>query len=457
METSKGERNGYYSYFVGQNIIFMFVTMFLSLYYTNYLGIPAAIVGNILLFARVFDAINDPIVSIFVEKANIKGGKFLPWIKSVTILMPISTVLIFLFQDNLSGSSLPIRVLYATVTYIIWGLIYTISDAPAWAMATVMTNNVEEREKIMSFSKLTGMVGIILAMTIGNMILVKTNNNWLMTAVSISAAALVFLLPVRKVKERVNAKTKSPTLMEILKSIICNKYLVIFVICIIFSNGTNFSMTLTPFVAAEVFKDPAAVSIISLISFIPTIVIVPIIPMLIKKVGKRNLFLFSLIWTAVLSVVQYFAGYSNMAVFYILSAVKGIGMGPILIISALFFADCVEYYYYTKGDRFEAAIFAAQTFSSKVISAMAGALGMFLLSVVGYVSSTAGETVVQSQQTVSGMWTIYILGPAVGSIIAAFIFGVFYKLKDEDIKMMTKANIEKLSVVRKSEEGTLNL
>lgn len=101
-ETSRHERFSYYTFFTGQNIIFMFVTIFISVYYTSILGLSAATVGVIFLLARVWDAVNDPILSIMVERSRLKGGKFKPWVNAIAWAVPLATVLIFAFGDYLA-------------------------------------------------------------------------------------------------------------------------------------------------------------------------------------------------------------------------------------------------------------------------------------------------------------------------------------------------------------------
>jgi Na+/melibiose symporter-like transporter len=103
-ETKLRERVGYSSYFVGQNILYMFTTVYLSVYYSTALGISPLTVGTILLAARVWDAVMDPILSVFVEKSKLKGGKFKPWINSVSILVPLLTILMFAFTSQLAAA-----------------------------------------------------------------------------------------------------------------------------------------------------------------------------------------------------------------------------------------------------------------------------------------------------------------------------------------------------------------
>ena len=89
--TGKFERFSYGLYFLGQLIFFGIITGFLQLYLTDS-GIPATVVGGIFAVAKVWDAVNDPIFGVFVDKINLKKGKYIPWVRISTFLIPLTTM-----------------------------------------------------------------------------------------------------------------------------------------------------------------------------------------------------------------------------------------------------------------------------------------------------------------------------------------------------------------------------
>lgn len=436
--TSRGERVGYYGYFVGQNIIYIFVTLFLSVYYTTALGIPAAVVGAILLAARIWDAVNDPLLSVIIEKSDLKGGKFKPWINSVAVLVPLATVLVFAFTDALIEASMAVRVAYATVTYILWGMVYTISDAPAFALATVMTPEFSERNRLISYSKLFGFVGLVASMVASPMIVERAGDNWLVTAGILSIVAFFFLILIRGTRERVHSSQRSPSVRQILAAVFANHYLLVFVLVFIISQGFNFGMTIVPFIANDVFRAPGMLSAITVSTLVPSILVVPFLPRLIERFGKIALFRAGMIAIVVFSLLTYIVGYDNLTLFIVLNSIKALPTGISLVIPALFFADAIEYVYYKRGERYEAVTFALQTFSNKAMGAVAGAGGMALLGLFGYVESTAGNTVIQNTRVIDGMWMTFNLGPALGAFVALIIFWVFYDLDERRLEQMKR-------------------
>lgn len=438
--TSKKERMGYYSYFVGQNIMFIFVTLYLSLYFTTVLGIPAATVGIIFLIARTWDAINDPLLSILVEKSKIKSGKFKPWIKSVTILIPLFTILNFSFSSALIDLPVSLRTAYALIVYILWGMIYTISDAPAYALATVMTDNADERNNLISFAKFFGVLGLMFSMVISPVLVDKTNGNWTLIAIILSLIAFAFLSWINGAKERVTSNDHTPTLRDIMNVIFKNKYLVTIVITIIAINGLNFSMTITPYLTQYVFNDASLTAVLMAFSVLPMMLVAPMLPILIRRFGKNTIMKFAMLTTVILSSLTYVVGRGSFPIFLVLSILKALSTSPLLIITALYFADIIEYEFVKSGKRLEAVTFSIQTFTNKLISAVAGAVPMFILGLFGFIESTGTESVTQPDAVVNAIWSIYNIGPALGALIGLIIFVKYYDLDERKLEKL-KSNV----------------
>ncbi|OCT15987.1 hypothetical protein A8709_10225 [Paenibacillus pectinilyticus] len=450
--TSRWERVSYYNYYLGQNLAFIIVTSFLSVYYTTTLGISAAVVGTILLLARVWDALVDPVLATIIEKSNLRGGKFKPWIKLASFTVPILTVLCFGFEHQLLNAALGLRITYAAVTYLLWGTIFAASDAPSYALATVMTPYPEERNKLLSFLQINSMVGILLGVIGFPIVLNATNNNYMITILIFSVITFVFMYMARFTKERVKQEDRpSPSVKQILGSVVRNKYLVAIIGLSIISWGTNFAQAIAPYIGSDIYKDENVTSLILGVGLLPILLVAPFIPALIRKFGKIHLLGFSFVANIVLSLIIHFVGPHNLNLFLALSFVRAALSAPPMIIYSLFFADCMEYDCYKNGTRFEAATFAMQTLTSKISLAISGGLGLWLLAAVGFKESIAGQTVVQTQHTLDGMWAIYNLGPAVGCLLGLFILYKFYDLTEEKVKMMVDENMKRARIGQSSD------
>ena len=110
----------------GKDAVYAIVSTGLLYFLTDIKGVAPAFVGTLFLVARIFDAINDPIMGVVVDNTRSKFGKFRPWIMIGTVLNSI--VLVFLYLNiELSGMA---YATYIAILYILWGMTYTIEDIP---------------------------------------------------------------------------------------------------------------------------------------------------------------------------------------------------------------------------------------------------------------------------------------------------------------------------------------
>lgn len=122
MGLNKKEMASYGIGAVGKDMVYMFCASYILYYYQDILGVSAIAMGIILLAARVFDAFNDPIMGVFVAKTRTRWGKFRPWLFIGTLLNAVVLFLMFSAPPTLDGGGL---VAYAAVTYVLWGVTYT--------------------------------------------------------------------------------------------------------------------------------------------------------------------------------------------------------------------------------------------------------------------------------------------------------------------------------------------
>lgn len=445
-QSTKKEGIAYTLYFFGQNVFYLFITLFIQVYFTD-IGITAATVGIIFLIARVWDAINDPLFGIIVDCSRLKSGRFLPWIRFATFLIPVFSLLLFLVP-----SSLPIlaKSLIAGGLYILWGMSYTICDVPIFALSTAMTGNIQERTTLISRGRIAAVCGLFLV-NIGAPMLLPILG-WFPLALVFSILGCIFMMPISfTAKERLINDAKPITLKEILGYLTGNKYLLIFYGAMIVASITNMTQTMGLYFARINLGDGALFTPIMVSSMVPMLLVAFIIPLLTKKFDKIYLYMFGLAISVIFSVLSYFVGYQNFIPFIILSAIKGLGQGFTMVMMFMFSADCVEYGTYKTGTRAEGITFSIQTFATKMFGALSGALGMLLLAMFGFLE---GANVVQPDSAVDGIWFMYSLLPAFGNIVAFFILLFLYKLKDKDVQIMADVNQGTLS--RKDAEKQLS-
>ena len=141
---------------VGKDMVYMLSASYVLYYFQDIMGVSAIAMGIILLIARVFDAFNDPIMGVIVAKTKTRWGKFRPWLMIGTITNTILLVMMFAAPPSLDPKGL---IAYAAVTYILWGVTYTMMDIPYWSMVPAFTESGKEREGLSALARSCAGVG----------------------------------------------------------------------------------------------------------------------------------------------------------------------------------------------------------------------------------------------------------------------------------------------------------
>jgi sugar (glycoside-pentoside-hexuronide) transporter len=432
--TGKFERFSYVVYFFGQLIFYGIVTGFLSVYLTDS-GIPAVVVSGIYIVAKVWDAVNDPIFGVIVDKARLKRGKYVPWVRMSSFLIPAATVLMFAMP---AGASLQVKTIWAALAYMLWDASYTLCDVPIFALATSMTDRIEERDWLYLTNRFFSFLGA-LAVLVG-VPLLYPNIGWTATAVILGVVGLATMLPVGfAAKERFHVDTaaESPSIGALVKYLLKNKYLLVFNGALIVMSITNTSAVVSNYVAIHLLGGEQWIAILSLVTALPTIVSLVIVNWIIKKHDKRIVFFTAWAFMLIFYAITYFVGYKNTALFLGVTALKSLATGGAAALQIMFTADCTEYGHFVTGERAQGVAFSIQTFTAKLTAALSAAIGMFILGLVGF---KEGAGAVQTPETLDWLWRLNTLVPIISGF-AAFLMIVFgYKLRTDDVKLMMKAN-----------------
>jgi sugar (glycoside-pentoside-hexuronide) transporter len=429
--TSALERASYGGYFFGQNVIYTLQFQFLSFFYTESVGLSIASASLLLLIARILDAFYDPFMGAIVDKHPFKNSKYLPWLRIVTYTVPLSLVFVFFSF----GQTYSIKLVVAYVTYILWGLLYTMSDSPLFSLSTAMTDNVFERDKLISYGRLAAALAAISSAVFMSL---QGAVGWTGSIGIYAFIAFLSMFPLQFLaKERIQYKRSSNiTFRKIFTFLFKNKKLMIYYVGFLAISSTNSLQTMAVYFANSNLGDKSLVTIIMGISILPVVILAPMLPMLIKNFGKKNITIFSCIMTVILCLLQYFAGYKSFAVFLAIAAVRVVFMQLPLLIYGMFTADCIEYGAFINGERTEAISFSVQTLMTKLAGALCVTLCLQLMGLFGYVT----QATTQTTSALQGIWIILSLVPIVGYLIMLIIMTFFYKLSEEQVAEIMVSN-----------------
>jgi len=427
----------YAIYFAGQLCFYVLVGIYVNTFMTD-IGIPLAAVGLILVIARVWDAVNDPIFGIIVDKARWKSGnKYLPWIKMATGLITVFTIATFACPASLSAG---VKTVWVGITYICWGMSYTMCDIPIYALPTAMTEDIKERSVIISFGRMACTIGggfITLLFPV-----LRSSLGWTTTGIIFAVTGALLMIPSFAIKETNKVESdESMKLSQILSNVAHNKYLLIFYGAMIISGCLNFGTVTALYFARYCLGSEAKASVVSLCTMIPSFAVMMIVPVLIKKLDKFNIYVTALAASAALGIIRYFAGFENERLFYILLVIQGIFAAFQAMLAFMFTPDCIEYGNFVNRYRSTGIMFSVQTFTSKLTSAISGALCM---AVLGFFGFATGENAVQSATAINGIWACTALIPSIGTAVSIIVL-LFYKLRDRSVQIMAEANLGRIS------------
>ena len=225
-----GDKIGYALGDFGCAAFFAFVSSYLMVFYTDVLGIGAAAVGTLFVVARIWDAINDPIMGVLVDKVGVtRHGKFRPYVVKFGLPMVIVGILAFTAIPGLpEGMKLP----YAYVTYILFGMLYTAVNIPYGSLASVMSSDPNERTSLSTFRNIGSIGANLLVMLIVPKIIFNakgavTAEGFIICAVILAIiSSISFFLNFRLTRERIvhQANKSKKSMGQTLKGLVKNSF-----------------------------------------------------------------------------------------------------------------------------------------------------------------------------------------------------------------------------------------
>ena len=438
--TGKKERVAYCLFFLGQNILWGYAG-YVETFLTD-IGIAAGTAAMILLVPKLWDAINDVIFGYLIDRYTFQNGqKFIPWVRIGTTAIGITTVALFAIPASLSQTW---KVVWFLVAYILFDVSYTILDAPAFAVTTVMTGDVDERTAIIAGGKLWAMVGGVVATLL--VPIIRPMLGWFAACIVFVAVSLVLMVPMLlHVQERHSATStaeKSPAFRDMLRYLKANKYLIVVLVAMLLLGISSLEQKMALYMGRICLGKENMATLVAAGASVSVILVSAVVPALSRKWDKFYVLCAGLAFAIVMDIAAYFLGYDNLAVALIMTTLKCSGLGFWSVVIYMLIADTVEYGTYKTGTRAAGISFSLQTFVAKLKNGLIGSVVLLSLSSVGFVE---GENAIQPAGVAEGVWKLFCLLPAVGFTIALVILILGYKLRTPDVQIMSRYNRGELS------------
>jgi sugar (glycoside-pentoside-hexuronide) transporter len=423
------EKLGYGLGDFGSNLVWGMCITFLLYFYTDVFGISAAAAGLLLLVARVFDAILDPIMGLITERFTTRWGKFRHYLLFGTPVMALLLVLTFTTPELGAAGKLA----YAYVTYILLGVLYTVVNLPYGALAPTMTQDPADRNALSACRSFGAKAGDGLVVGLATPTLVLALGAGLATR-GYQLTALVYALmcwaalwyTFATCRERYVAPAAGGlSVTRLLRLLRQNTpFLLLFGSFVFFVSAVFTRGTATVYYMTYNTGQPGLLGPLLASGTVASMAGIVLSQVCAGFLGKRRTFILGLcLWSACSAGMYLAAQPAVLPVFlWYFSAYVGMGISFGLFWSLI--ADTVEYGEWRTGIRAEGGIYSVASFLLKLCSAVAGIVPAAVLDLTGYAPNAA-----QSTQALSGINWLMTLFPALFGLLAIVPL-LFYRLDE---------------------------
>lgn len=407
---------------LASQFVWTFVGSYLTIYYTDIVGLAPAIVSVIMMGA-------------IAERTRSKFGRFRPYIAFGCPFLAIFAVLTF---TNPFGGGSAAGAIWAAVTYIIAGMLYTLVNIPYAALSGVMTEDANQRNKINTSRNIGMNLGMVIVNALsaglalrfsGEGAEVANGHGYMMTALIYAIISIpLFLIVFATAKEKVQPMhgAQAFSFKDTVNNLVRNKYLMIITLIML--------LQLTAFMGRIAVTSYYVIYCLGSFTMIALIMTIPslggiigsfFVPFFAKRFGKRAVLMGSMLIQAVGLLVIYFAPFDNITMVLVGCWIFGLfNVGFPMTLSMV--AGSVDYMELKTGIRTDGTAYATYGLATKVGNAVGGSIGVLLLAAFGYVAN--------AEQTVEAMNGINIVVNLIPAIL--FILGaaacLLWDMSDKD-------------------------
>lgn len=437
---------------LASQFVWTFVGTYLTIFYTDIVGLAPFVVSVIMMASRIWDAINDPMMGAIAERTRSRFGRFRPYIAFGCPFLAIFAVLTF--THPFGGGNSPMSIFWATFTYVVAGMLYTLVNIPYGAMAAVMSEDSDQRNQINSSRNIGMNLGMVIVNALSSVLMLRfsaagaevaDSNGYLMTAIIYSIIAIpLFLVVFFTAKENIIPEGRPPkfSFKDTLGNLVKNKYLMIITL-IMTLQMTAFMgrIAVTSYYVIYCLGSFALISVIMTIPSIGGIIGSLFVSIFAKKMGKRNVLMWSMVIQGIGLLVIYFAPFDNIPMIIIGCCIFGIfNVGFPMSLSMV--ADSVDYMEWKAGVRTDGTAYATYGLATKIGNAVGSAVGVLLLGIFGYVANAE-----QSAAALRGINIVVNLIPAI-LFFAAALACLLWKMSDKDAEDIREKLREKHSAAK---------
>lgn len=364
------------------------VGTYLSIFYTDVFGLGVGAVAMLMLIAKVWDGINDPMMGTIMERTHTRWGRFRPYIFAGAPLLVVFTILTF----TVSGFGGPAKLIYAYVTYIGLGMAYTMTNVPYTALPAVMTHDPKEVNRLNAAQMMGMTIGqIVLNLTVLPLVTFigggDQANGYQKTAALLAIVALPMFWAVAVMsKEKVTVEKKEQgKVLDGLKMIAKNKNL----LCAMFYSFFNMfgilgRISVAVFFYMHCVQNFALITVFMMMQMAVGTLVMPFAPKFVEKFGKRNGAIISMVIQGAALLLLYFGPSTSIPFNFLCMIIYGTGYiaGPS---GSGMIVDAIDDFDDKYGVRNDGMAFSFNGTAIKIATAIANSVFLLVMGAFGYV------------------------------------------------------------------------
>ena len=443
------DRIGYMFGDFGNDFTFILSSTFMLKFYTDVMGMSAAVVGLVMMIARFVDAFTDVTMGQIVDRSKpTKDGKFRPWIKRMCGPVAIASFLIY--QSGFANMPYAFKLVWLIVTYLLWGSIfYTSINIPYGSMVSAVSSDPTDRASLSTWrtigATLAGLVigagtPLVAYVTVDGNPVLSGSRMTIIAGVFSVCAIICYLLCFKLVRERVPvpANDQKLDLIALGKSLITNRALLGIIVAAILLLLAMLGMQgMTGYVFPNFYKNTSAQSAVSLLASLAALAIcAPLASKFAAKFGKKEMSIVSCLFGAISFLICLIVHPENVWVYVLFYVIAFIGIGFFNTVIWAMITDVIDDAEVINGIREDGTIYAVYSFARKLGQAFSSGMVGGLLSMVGYTPKTAFDPAVTE-----GIFKISCIVPIIGLTAVALALLFIYPLN----KKRVEANVAELA------------
>lgn len=369
---------------IGRDMLYSLVSMYLIYYLTDILELSTQAlwwITGILLFARVYDAVDDPVMGFLVDNTNSKYGKFKPWIAIGAVVSGIFTILIFT-DLGLTGTK---YIVCFAVIYILWGISFTVNDISYWSLLPSLSIDQKEREKIGAIARICANIGLFtvvvliipITTALGKVLHSPQKGFFVFSILVVGIMWIGQCITLFGVKEskKVYVKEEHTSLKDMVNAIFKNDQLLFTAISMaLFMIGYMTTTSFGIYYFKYAYGNEDMYSIFAIILGLSQIAALIVFPAFSKRFERKILYTAATILVIAGYVVFFFAPITTMLFIGIAGVLIFTGQAFIQLMMLVFLADTVEYGQWKLGKRNDSITFSVQPFINKMGGAIASGI-----------------------------------------------------------------------------------